>query len=93
MPDGVAGEALSPDYAQKMRINPDNSDKSDSGLTLSGNPLLKPCIIQGALSLIKYDDTYKAFAQSMLARGKPKSVVIKAVANRWRRRLFHLVQH
>jgi len=65
---------------------------SDSGLIRSGNPLLKLCIIQGALSLVRYDDTYKTFAQTMLARGKPKCVVIAAVANRWMRRLFHLVQ-
>ena len=65
---------------------------SDSGLIRSGNPLLKLCIIQGALALIRYDEHFKEFSHKMLARGKPKGVVIAAVANRWIRRLFYQIQ-
>lgn len=62
---------------------------ADSGLIRAGNPLLKTCIIQGALSLIRYEKTWGEFATNLLNRGKPKGVVVAAVANRWTRRLFH----
>ena len=62
---------------------------ADSGLIRAGNPLLKSCITQGALSLIRYDESWRAFSQRLLAAGKPKGVVVAAVANRWMRKLFH----
>ena len=62
---------------------------ADSGLIRAGNPLLKICIIQGALSLIRHDEHWKMFAAKLSKSGKPKGVVIAAVANRWIRRLFH----
>lgn len=62
---------------------------SDSGVIRSGNTLLKSCLTQGAISLIRYDQAWRDFAQKLTARGKPNGVVICAVANRWIRRLFH----
>lgn len=62
---------------------------ADSGLIRAGNPLLKVCIMQGTLSLIRYDKVWNEFASRLLKKGKPKGVVIAAVANRWIRKLFH----
>lgn len=66
---------------------------SDSGVIKAGNKVLKACITQGVWTLIRYDERWKAFSQSLLAQGKPKGVVASAVANRWIRRLFHDVKN
>ena len=65
---------------------------SDCGLIRAGNPILKSCIAQSVWTLIRHDAHWKAFATTLLARGKPKGVVAAAVANRWIRKLFHSVK-
>ena len=65
---------------------------SQSGVIHAGNTVLKACIAQGVWTLIRYDERWKSFAQSLLAKGKPKGVVASAVANRWIRKLFHEVK-
>lgn len=65
---------------------------ADAGLIKTGNRQLRATLIESAHRLIRYDDPWKDFAGKLLRRGKPKCVVVAAVANRWMRRLFHEMQ-
>jgi transposase len=66
--------------------------QSDSGLIKAGNPYLRSVLIEAAQRLLWHDEHWQRFAAALLKRGKPKSVVVAAVANRWIRRLFHQMQ-
>ncbi len=63
--------------------------QADAGLVRAGNPQLRACLIQAAHSLIRFDARWQALAAGMGARGKPRSLVTAAVANRWMRWLHH----
>jgi transposase len=65
---------------------------ADAGLIKTGNRQLRATLIEAAHRLIRHDDPWKDFAAKLLHRGKPKCVVVAAVANRWMRRLFHEMQ-
>jgi transposase len=62
---------------------------ADSGMIKAGDPQLKSVVIEAAHRLRRYEPRWRALSESMLARGKPNSVIIGAVANRWLRGLFH----
>ena len=66
--------------------------QADAGLVKAGNPHLRRVIIQAAQRLINYDKRWGAFAAHKLRQGKPRNVVVAAVANRWIRKLYHLMQ-
>jgi transposase len=66
--------------------------ESDSGLIKAGNPQLRVVLIEMAQRLLWRDEYWLKFAAGLLKRGKPKSVVVAAVANRWVRRLYHQMQ-
>jgi len=64
--------------------------QADAGLIKAGNPELRVVLIELAHRLIRgLDDRWAALAAGMLQRGKPKNVVVAAVANRWVRWLHH----
>ena len=63
--------------------------QADAGLVRAGNPELRACLIQAAHSLIQHAPRWRRLAASMCARGKPRSLVTAAVANRWVRWLHH----
>lgn len=63
--------------------------ESDSGLIKAGNPQLRAVLVETAHRLLWHDEYWMKFAAGLLRRGKPKSVVVAAVANRWVRRLYH----
>lgn len=65
---------------------------ADAGLIKAGHRQLRATLIEAAHRLIRYDDRWKDFADKLLRRGKPKCVVVAAVANRWMRSLFHQMQ-
>ena len=65
---------------------------ADSGLIKAGNRQLRATLIEAAHRLIRFDPCWKDFARDLLQRGKPKCVVVAAVANRWMRWLFHQMQ-
>ena len=65
---------------------------ADAGLIKAGNRQLRATLIEAAHRLIRMDDGWVNFAEDLLARGKPKCVVIAATANRWVRWLFHQMQ-
>ena len=67
--------------------------QADAGLIKAGNPELRTVLIELAHRLIRWDHgQWGQLACGMLDRGKPKNVVVAAVANRWVRWLFHELQ-
>jgi len=65
---------------------------ADAGLIKAGNRQLRATLIEAAYRLIRFDRYWVNFAGDLLDRGKPKCVVVAAVANRWVRWLFHQMQ-
>ena len=65
---------------------------ADAGLIKAGNRQLRSTLIEAAHRLIRFDRYWVEFAGDLLDRGKPKCVVVTAVANRWVRWLFHQMQ-
>jgi transposase len=64
--------------------------QADAGLIQAGNPELRKVLIELAHRLIRMlDPKWGQLAAGMLQRGKPKNVVVAAVANRWVRWLHH----
>lgn len=64
--------------------------QADAGLIKAGNPELRKVLIELGHRLIRTGDPHWAkLAHRMLKRGKPKNVVVAAVANRWVRWLHH----
>jgi transposase len=67
--------------------------QADAGLIKAGNPQLRCVLIELAQRLIhRIEGRWADLAHGMLQRGKPKNVVVAAVANRWVRWLFHELQ-
>lgn len=66
--------------------------QADAGLIQAGNRSLRATLIEAAHRLMRFDPEWATFTAGLLKRGKPKCVVIAAVANRWMRRLFHRLQ-
>lgn len=64
----------------------------EAGLIKAGDPLLKSVLIEAAHRVRRHEPRWQAFSDQLIARGKPKSVAIAAVANRWVRALFHQMQ-
>jgi transposase len=63
--------------------------QADAGLIAAGNRTLRAALMEAAHRLKRLTPRWKEFAAALEARGKPKSLVTAAVANRWVRGLFH----
>lgn len=63
--------------------------QADAGLIKAGNPQLRAVLIEAAHRLLRYDEHWGAVGAELLSRGKPKCVVIAALANRWVRWLHY----
>lgn len=63
--------------------------QADAGLIKAGNPQLRVALIETAHRLLRYEARWNDLGGQLLARGKPKCVVIAAIANRWIRGLHH----
>jgi transposase len=64
--------------------------QADAGLIEAGNPQLRIVLVELAHRLVsRIKGRWADLAAGMLRRGKPKNVVIAAVANRWVRWLHH----
>jgi transposase len=65
--------------------------QADAGLIKAGNPELRSVLIELAhrLTGVMKNGRWADLARGMLVRGKPKNVVVAAVANRWVRWLHH----
>jgi transposase len=66
-------------------------NQADAGLVRQGNPELRRVIIEAAQRIGRYDAKWKTLKQQLVQRGKPASVAIGAVANRWIRWLYHQI--
>jgi transposase len=66
--------------------------QADAGLVKAGNGGLRVVLIEAAQRLINFNAHWGQFAQKLLDKGKPRNVVVAAVANRWLRRLYHQMQ-
>lgn len=65
---------------------------ADAGMIKAGDPQLKSVVIEAAQRLRRYEPRWRELSASMAARGKPASVIIGAVANRWLRGLHHAMK-
>jgi transposase len=65
--------------------------QADAGLVRQGNPELRRVIVEAAQRIGRYDDKWKDLKQRLVGRGKPASVAIAAVGNRWIRWLYHRI--
>lgn len=64
--------------------------QADAGLIKAGNPGVRMVLIELAQRLMwRSESRWGKFAHDMLLRGKPRNVVVAAVANRWVRWLHH----
>jgi transposase len=63
--------------------------QADAGLIKAGNPQLRATLIEAAHRLLRFEDRWKDLGRQLLLSGKPKCVVIAAIANRWVRGLYH----
>lgn len=62
---------------------------ADAGLIRAGEPVLKTVLIQVAHSLRRWSPRWRAMGRRLEDKGKARSVVIGAIANRWVRWLHH----
>ena len=78
-------------------LSPRNASSSqrqaDAGLIKAGNPQLRTVLIQlGQRLAQRTKGRWASLVYRMLNKGKPKNVVVAAVANRYMRWLYHQMQ-
>jgi transposase len=67
--------------------------QADAGLVKAGNTQLRVVVIETAQRLLwQPDNDWARLAMRLLRKGKPRNVVVAAVANRWVRWLYHQMQ-
>jgi transposase len=84
-----SGKQLSRFCAVTPRNASSGQRMADSGMIQAGDPQLKSVVIEAAHRLRRYDARWRSLWESLAARGKPRSVIIGAIANRWMRGLYH----
>ncbi|MGF1633202.1 MAG: transposase [Phycisphaerae bacterium] len=68
--------------------------KADAGLIDAANRQLRAVLVQAAHRLIRTHERWGNLAETMRRRGKPTSLIVAAVANRWVRSMHHrMVDH
>ena len=77
-------------------LSPQNASsgerQADAGLVKAANPQLRAILIQAAHRLRRHEPRWRKFAARLELQGKPYTVVVAAIANRWIRKLFHEMQ-
>jgi transposase len=87
-----SGKQLSRFCGLSPRNASSGTRQADAGLVKAGNRQLRATLMDAAHRLIRYEVRWTLFACKLLSKGKPKSVIAAAVANRWIRWLFHQMQ-
>jgi transposase len=82
------------ELARFCGITPRNAStgqkQADAGLVKAGNPQLRALLVELAHRLLMRPDAqWGPLAGRLLSHGKPKNVVVAAVANRWTRWLYY----
>jgi transposase len=85
----ATGKQLSRYCGLSPRNASSGNRRADAGLIDAANRRLRAVLIQAGHRLVRTDGRWGALAARMLARGKPKNVVVAAVANRWVRSMHH----
>lgn len=85
----ATGKQLSRFCAVTPRNASSGQRVADSGMIKAGDPQLKGVVIEAAQRLRRYEPRWRELSASMAARGKPASVIVGAIANRWLRSLYH----
>jgi transposase len=62
--------------------------QADAGLIKAGSSLLRATLIEAAHRLIRHQPRWRELAGRLTQAGKPKCVIVAAVANRWVRWLY-----
>ena len=74
-------------------VSPQNASsgqrQADAGLVRGGNRQLKLALIELAHRLKRYDHRWRCLAGRLAQAGKPRCVIVAAVANRWVRQLYY----
>jgi transposase len=67
---------------------------ADAGLIDAANKQLRAVLIQASQRLIRTHERWGKLAQRLSSKGKPRCVVVAAVANRWVRSIHHrMLEH
>ena len=66
--------------------------QADSGLIRAANRQLRAMLIQAGHRLIRHDRRWSELGVRLMEAGKPRTVAVAAVTNRWIRWLFHEMQ-
>jgi transposase len=83
------GKQLSRYCGLSPRNASSGSRQADAGLISAANPALRAVLIQAAHRLMRTSERWSGLANRLLKKGKPKCVVVAAVANRWVRSMHH----
>lgn len=74
-------------------VSPQNASsgqrQADAGLVRGGNRQLKLALIELAHRLKRYDPHWRNLADRLGLAGKPRCVIVAAVANRWVRKFYY----
>ena len=84
-----SGKQLSRFCGLSPRNASSGARQADAGLIQAGNRQLRAVLMQAAHRLMRTEKRWADFACRLLDEGKPKCVVVTAVANRWMRWLYH----
>lgn len=78
--------------ARYCAVTPKNASSgkrtADAGLVKAGSLALRTMLIEAAHRLARYHPEWSAMKQQLVERGKPASVAVAAIANRWIRKLY-----
>ena len=82
--------------ARYCAVTPKNASsgkrQADAGLVKAGSLALRTMLIEAAHRLARYQPEWKAMKENLVKRGKPASVAVAAIANRWVRKLYWEMQ-
>jgi transposase len=88
-----SGKQLSRFCGLSPRNASSGTRQADAGLIRAGNPQLRAVLMQlGQRLAYQQDGRWAGLVYRLLKGGKPKNVVVAAVANRYMRWLYHQMQ-
>ncbi len=88
-----SGKQLSRFCGLSPRNASSGTRQADAGLIRAGNPQLRAVLMQLGQRLVhRLDGRWSGLALRLLRAGKPRNVVVAAVANRYMRWLYHQMQ-